>query len=433
MNGSSRVEVDDIMAQIRGRLGSQWDRYRVVITHFLTGRLTRSELQEELQVLLPDASAIRLHNKFLLANLTNALQDGPGAGRYLSGWGNRGGRGAAGEDDPYGVQAADGQFTKLKDDIMGLSVRERKRIKAIAKDPQPKVTVPPTVIATRQALLPKIPLLQNGQGSTGGPSSSTSTPSAANTTAEVKEESSEDKTKKPNGTSTQSNSSASTPATTTNTAANSSSTTSNTNTTTSNTTQQSFTADIMHAYDASLSTDTYELPDAEALSIRMLGVSLEHGLLQGIDPAAAEVMLAGLEHYLRDLVQQAFERVKRRRELAIRNESTGAIMVNGTSSLGGSVTGGSSAGVSVAGDLAGDAGGSSGNGMMHEDTITVEDLACIIESAPTCFVEVNGPLFRMNDSLLMNDDESDPAVTGATDIDALLDGILCDPRNTMVL
>lgn len=88
----------------------------------------------------------------------------------------------------------------------------------------------------------------------------------------------------------------------------------------------------------------------------MLGVSLEHGLLQGVDSDSTEIMLAGLEHYLKDLVQQVFEKVKRRSS-------------------------------------------------DQEDLITVEDLSMILESSPSCFVEVSGPLYRLNDVMLRNDDE----------------------------
>ena len=88
----------------------------------------------------------------------------------------------------------------------------------------------------------------------------------------------------------------------------------------------------------------------------MLGVSLEHGLLQGVDSGSTELMLAGLEHYLKDLVQQAFEKVKRRSS-------------------------------------------------DQEDVITVEDISMILESSPNCFVEFSGPLYRLNDVMLRNDDE----------------------------
>lgn len=93
---------------------------------FGLGKLTRLELEEELQHIL-DKKTLRLHNKFLLANLTNALQESPANGGSLKGW-TRG----SGSNKGFGHQA-DSEVAKLKSDIMGLSVRERKRIKAIAK------------------------------------------------------------------------------------------------------------------------------------------------------------------------------------------------------------------------------------------------------------------------------------------------------------
>lgn len=112
-------------------------------------------MEEELQNIL-DKKTLRLHNRFLLANLTNALQESPGHGS-LKGWSRK----QRGEE---GYTHQDGELKKLKSDIMGLSVRERKRIKAIARDKKP--TQPSTIIATRQCMLPKIPLLNEGENQT---------------------------------------------------------------------------------------------------------------------------------------------------------------------------------------------------------------------------------------------------------------------------
>lgn len=73
-----------------------------------------------------DKKTLRLHNLFLLANLTNALQESPANGNSLTGWSRKH------RDDSYTNQA-DSELAKLKSDIMGLSVRERKRIKAITR------------------------------------------------------------------------------------------------------------------------------------------------------------------------------------------------------------------------------------------------------------------------------------------------------------
>lgn len=303
------------MTEFRNVMGANWDRYRDVITHFLTGKLTRLELEEELQHIL-DKKTLRLHNKFLLANLTNALQESPANGGSLKGW-TRG----SGSNKGFGHQA-DSEVAKLKSDIMGLSVRERKRIKAIAKDTT-KPSNPSTIVSTRQAMLPRIPLLNDHNTANGTTANNTATASNANTKdSRDKSVAMADDSK--------SKSSSSNP--------------------------QVWTQDITHSYDAPLLTDTYELPDASALGVRMLGVSLEHGLLQGVDTESTEIMLAGLEHYLKDLIQQAFERVKRR-------------------------------------------------GQGQDEVITAEDLSSILESSATCFVELNGPFYRLNDVMLRNDDD----------------------------
>ncbi|ANB14642.1 Hfi1p [Sugiyamaella lignohabitans] len=125
-SSSKRLDVDTIMIEFQKSLGDNWDRYRDVITSFLIGRLTRFELQEELDQIL-DKNAIKLHNHFLLTNLANSLRDPPpGEQGSLSGWFKK-------QKDGARNVKGDSQLAKLKEDILGLSVRERKRIKAIAR------------------------------------------------------------------------------------------------------------------------------------------------------------------------------------------------------------------------------------------------------------------------------------------------------------
>lgn len=193
--------------------------------------------------------------------------------------------------------------------------------------------LPPTILATRQAMLPKIPLLNTQTIPTPKekPEEEEAGVSSSPTTYEATEA---DKSKN----------------------------------------TQSFTQDIIAAYEAPLATDTYELPDSEALGVRMLGVALENGLINGIDPLSAEVMLAALEYYLKGLVQTAFDTVKRRRVMSNRESSTQTTLRPN---------------------------------QIHdpEDIITVQDISRIVESSPSYLVEVNGPFFRMNDTMLMDDDE----------------------------
>lgn len=113
------------------------------------------ELQEELDQIL-DKNTIYMHNHFLLANLANAFRDPPPGERgMLNGWTKKH------KDTSRKDVKGDSQLNKLKEDIMGLSVRERKRIKAIARESGKRAPIPSTITATRQAMLPKIPFVND--------------------------------------------------------------------------------------------------------------------------------------------------------------------------------------------------------------------------------------------------------------------------------
>jgi hypothetical protein len=124
-----------------------------------------------------------------------------------------------------------------------------------------------------------------------------------------------------------------------------------------------------------LASEAYEIPDNDSLTARMLGISLEHGLLQGVDSGTAEFMLAGLEHYLKDVVQQIFERVNR----------------------------------------------------LGEKVMTAEDIASIAYSSPNLFVEHTSALYRLQGTMLQDDEDDEPVEVETqqpTDLDLLLKEIL---------
>lgn len=297
-----RIDVDDIMTNFQKKLGKNWERYRTAITYFLIGKLTRPELHEELSDFL-DPSTIHLHNHFLLANLTNALRDAPqGEGGVLTGWSSK-------NRDNHRNVKGDSQLAKLKEDIMGLSVRERRRIKAIAKESGKRAPIPSTITATRQAMLPKIPFvndrekLQQLQQQAQQPTTDVGVAKSIGTPAV-------------------------------------------------------WTQNIIHAYEAPLASETFELPDNESLSTRMLGISLEHGLLQGVSSESASVMVCGLEIYLKGIIEQMVDRAKIRRK--------------------------------------------------EHEKITLEDAAMVLEAAPSGFVEYSGPLYRLKNVMLHDDDDELP-------------------------
>lgn len=327
---TKRIEMDSMMAEFQKNLGQNWDRYRDVITLFLIGKLSRAELQQELDLFL-DKNMIKMHNRFLLANYANALRDGPqGENGMLTGWSKKS------KDSSRNVKG-DGQLAKLKEDIMELSVRERKRIKAIAKESGKKAPIPSTITATRQAMLPKIPFINDKEKLQAQQKVQQNNNVQAPTQSSAQQQ-------QP-GTPSQ----PSTPTSNNNT------NTTTTTTSTNNANPIAWTHDIIHAYETPLSSENYELPDQDALTTRMLGISLEHGLLQGVDKQCPEVLQIGLEQYLRDLVQQVVDTVKWRRKPG-------------------------------------------------ENTLMAEDVARVLESSATCFVETSGPTYRLNDVILSDED-----------------------------
>lgn len=116
-----------------------------------------------------------------------------------------------------------------------------------------------------------------------------------------------------------------------------------------------WTQDIIHSYDAPLAAEAYELPDTDVLHTRMLGVSLEHGLLQGIEPQTTDVVLAALEYYLRDVIQQLYDRIRLRRSIG-------------------------------------------------EDTITTEDMASFVDTMPNAVAEYTGPIYKLKDTMLHDEE-----------------------------
>lgn len=115
------------MNDFRRVLGDKWARYREVITNFLTGKLTRTELEEDLSQIL-EKSMVRMHNQFLLANLANSLRDPPPSTNGLPAWNTRR------KDAPLRSRlSGDPVLARLKSEIMGFTPRERRRIKAITR------------------------------------------------------------------------------------------------------------------------------------------------------------------------------------------------------------------------------------------------------------------------------------------------------------
>lgn len=154
---SKRIEVENLAKELQRKLGKDWDKYQSTISHFLMGKLSRSELTQVLGDLLTDSKMVRMHNQLLLANLANSLRDGPAQLSANSGFGGNG----LNKRKKDGRVKTSSQYEKLKKDIMGLPIRERRRIKTITRDSGKRSMANSALTLTRQSLLPKIPYISD--------------------------------------------------------------------------------------------------------------------------------------------------------------------------------------------------------------------------------------------------------------------------------
>ncbi|VEU23508.1 DEKNAAC104536 [Brettanomyces naardenensis] len=252
-NGSlkrvKRVDIDDLVAVFQKRMGKNWDEYQIAVSLFLVGKLSRSELLEKLDTVL-DNTTVRFHNQLLLANLANCVRAEPSDGMSTSGFGNQSQlnrKRKAGRSSQYDI---------LKKDILSLPIRERKRLKNITRESGKKGMTNSTMVLTRQAILPKVPI---------------QTPKVD--TPQTKES--------VNATVAQAS---------------------------------KWAQDVSNGFKAPLCSESYELPEKEALMTRMLGIAREHGLSGSVNPQAAQLLTVGLEYHLKALVEMALARVRERQQ-----------------------------------------------------------------------------------------------------------------------
>lgn len=124
------------------------------MSEFLTGRLTRVEFEQQLQPIMGKAKGfVRLHNDIMMSLLSNSFRDPLPANIQSFGW-SKSRRDSVAVPRPKGDPAA----KRLKSEVMGLTNRERKRIKSIPKpDPSHRLR-PNSMIETRFAKLPRVPM-----------------------------------------------------------------------------------------------------------------------------------------------------------------------------------------------------------------------------------------------------------------------------------
>ncbi|KAF8000650.1 hypothetical protein HF325_004439 [Metschnikowia pulcherrima] len=78
---NKRLQLESVIREFQSKLGPDWDTYHEALLLFLVGRLSRAELVLQIGPLMKNG-LIKYHNRLLLLNFANSLQDTPQ--EYLS-------------------------------------------------------------------------------------------------------------------------------------------------------------------------------------------------------------------------------------------------------------------------------------------------------------------------------------------------------------
>ena len=148
-----RLELQDLVKEFQAKLGGDWDKYHESLSLFLVGKLSRAELVSQITPILK-GGLVKYHNKLLLLNFVSSLKNGPldYQNELALFWNKKANKGKT-------VRSS--QYEKFKQNIMGLPLRERRRIKNITRDSGKKGKLSASITLTRHALLPKIPMIQD--------------------------------------------------------------------------------------------------------------------------------------------------------------------------------------------------------------------------------------------------------------------------------
>lgn len=148
---SKKIQLELLIREFQSKLGPKWDTYHEALTLFLIGKLSRAELVETVSPLLKNG-LFKLHNKFLLLNFANSLQDSPAefCSDIATFWNKK---------NAKAKNVKSTQYEKFKQNIMGLPLKERRRIRSITRDSGKRNKINAYLTLTRQALLPKIPFI----------------------------------------------------------------------------------------------------------------------------------------------------------------------------------------------------------------------------------------------------------------------------------
>jgi transcriptional coactivator HFI1/ADA1 len=123
-----RIDVEPLYTSIKSAISDAgWTMYKTSLSSLLLGNLNQEELSHRLDKILVTRDLENAHNKLVLGIYGNLWRDAPEAG--VASWvssGDKVGGGTAG-----GKAKGDEGEKRLKGEVMGLSRRERKRLKAV--------------------------------------------------------------------------------------------------------------------------------------------------------------------------------------------------------------------------------------------------------------------------------------------------------------
>lgn len=250
---NKRLEISHFVSQFQKILGDMWDSYQIAVSLFIVGKLSRTELMQQIGPILNQKHTKHMHNKLLLSMLANCYKKEPLHGVTSSVFGTSKKRISKNKSS---------QYEKLKRDVLSLPIRERVRIKGITKESGKKGLIQNTMIQTRQALVPKVPIVTN-HSSNNNTNGSTITSSISNASKV-------------------------------------------------NTLEMTLISvkDILEMIGEPLSTETYELPERKKMRDFMLGLVRENGLLGGVSMKAVDVLYLGLTYHLKSIITDILDNVR---------------------------------------------------------------------------------------------------------------------------
>ncbi|GMM34785.1 Hfi1 protein [Saccharomycopsis crataegensis] len=358
-----RIELEDLVKEFREFLGEKrWSGYYSMLCKFLLGKMSKDEYHsyiknhflavrsEEKEKEFKEGKPlgtfksrfVRYHNKFLLASLANSFRDAPNANNITAdgfGYLNT----LSGKSQKKQKVSSDvTEHEKLKKNIMSLTIKERRRIKNIPKNDDPKIALQRKkqtlgqVSSERFELLPRIPAGSNTNntknknaqainGSTGTNNQNKDLPDVSNkklkgknvNQLQVKVDGNKDGASNGNDKNLNliqrgSGNAQSTPPS----AVSSTTSSSNQQPATANTPAMNvglWTQEVMTGLSTMLSSESYELPDVNFLKNRMVGIMRENGLVGSVNDQTLNIMIVGLENYLKNIIEAAVDTVRYRK------------------------------------------------------------------------------------------------------------------------